>query len=161
MTVRLTIPDLGDFNDVEVIEVLVAPGDTVAVEDPLITLETDKASMDVPAEQAGEVVSVDVSVGDQVSQGDAVVTIEPMPLDVRERVPPIAPIAGFGSRPVRTRVPFVTVPARVEISVSDCREASSDLASANFACEWSHTRWTFSINFPGFGKTLWFTRWKM
>ena len=82
MTVKLTIPDLGDFKDVEVIEVLVAPGDTVAVEDPLITLETDKATMDVPAEQAGEVVSVDVSVGDRVSQGDAVVSIEPSAGDV-------------------------------------------------------------------------------
>jgi dihydrolipoamide dehydrogenase len=77
MTVQLTVPDLGDFKDVEVIEVLVAPGDIVAAEDPLITLETDKASMDVPAEQAGKVVSVEVSVGDRVSQGDAVLTIEP------------------------------------------------------------------------------------
>ena len=49
MTVQLTVPDLGDFEDVEVIELLVAPGDVVAVEDPLLTLETDKASMDVPA----------------------------------------------------------------------------------------------------------------
>ena len=61
MTVKLTIPDLGDFSDVEVIEVIAAPGDVVAVEDPLITLETDKATMDVPAEQAGTIVSVDVS----------------------------------------------------------------------------------------------------
>ena len=82
MAVQLTIPDLGDFDDVEVIEVLVAPGDTVAVEDALITLETDKASMDVPAEQAGEIISVDVSVGDRVSQGDAIVTIEPSASDV-------------------------------------------------------------------------------
>ncbi len=76
MAVRLTIPDLGDFQDVEVIEVLAAPGDVVAVEDPLITLETDKATMDVPAEQAGTIVSVDVSVGDRVSKGDPLVTIE-------------------------------------------------------------------------------------
>ncbi|HKJ19148.1 MAG TPA: dihydrolipoyl dehydrogenase [Woeseiaceae bacterium] len=77
MAIQLTIPDLGDFDDVEVIEVLVAPGDTVAVEEALITLETDKASMDVPAEQAGKIISVDVSVGERVSQGDAIVTIEP------------------------------------------------------------------------------------
>ncbi|MGI9249347.1 MAG: dihydrolipoyl dehydrogenase [Woeseiaceae bacterium] len=73
---QLTIPDLGDFDDVEVIEILVAPGDVVAVEDPLVTLETDKASMDIPASQAGKVVSVDVEVGDRVSAGMAVVTIE-------------------------------------------------------------------------------------
>ena len=77
MAIKLTIPDLGDFQDVEVIEVLVSPGDVVAVEDPLITLETDKATMDVPAEQAGTIASVDVAVGDRVSQGDSLVTIEP------------------------------------------------------------------------------------
>ncbi len=82
MATQLKIPDLGDFADVEVIEILVAPGDAVSVEDPLITLETDKASMDVPAEQAGTIVSVDVSVGDRVSQGDVVVTIEPSAAEV-------------------------------------------------------------------------------
>ena len=76
MTVQLTVPDLGDFEGVEVIEVLVAPGDVVSAEDSLITLETDKASMDIPASQAGKIVSVDVSVGDRVSTGSAVVTIE-------------------------------------------------------------------------------------
>lgn len=76
MAVKLTIPDLGDFKDVEVIEVVASPGDVVALEDPLITLETDKATMDVPAEQAGTIVSVDVKVGDRVSTGDPLVTIE-------------------------------------------------------------------------------------
>jgi len=74
---KLTIPDLGDFADVEVIEVIAAPGDVVAAEDPLITLETDKATMDVPAEAAGTIVSIDVKVGDRVSKGDPLVTIEP------------------------------------------------------------------------------------
>ena len=82
MAVHLKVPDLGDFADVEVIEILVAPGDVVAVEDPLITLETDKASMDVPAEQAGTIASVDVKVGDRVSQGDVIVSIEPSAADV-------------------------------------------------------------------------------
>ncbi len=77
MAVKLTIPDLGDFEDVEVIEVIASPGDVVAVEDSLITLETDKATMDVPAEVAGKVVSVEVSVGDRVSKGGPLVTIEP------------------------------------------------------------------------------------
>ncbi|MDH5619409.1 MAG: dihydrolipoyl dehydrogenase [Gammaproteobacteria bacterium] len=82
MAVKLTIPDLGDFESVEVIEVVVAPGDVVALEDPLITLETDKATMDVPAEQAGTIVSVDVSVGDRVSRGDPLVTLEASADDV-------------------------------------------------------------------------------
>jgi dihydrolipoamide dehydrogenase len=82
VVVKLTIPDLGDFEEVAVIEVIVAPGDVVAIEDPLVTLETDKAAMDVPAERAGKVVSVDVSVGDRVSKGDPLVTIETSGADV-------------------------------------------------------------------------------
>ena len=74
--IQLTVPDLGDFSDVEVIEILVAPGDSVEVEDGLVTLETDKASMDVPAFHAGTIVSVDVTVGDRVSTGSVVATIE-------------------------------------------------------------------------------------
>lgn len=75
-TRQLVVPDLGDFSDVEVIEVLVAPGDDVDVEASLVTLETDKAAMDVPASHAGKIVSVDVALGDKINAGDAVVTIE-------------------------------------------------------------------------------------
>jgi dihydrolipoamide dehydrogenase len=74
--VKLVVPDLGDFADVDVIEILVKPGDAVEIEDGLVTLETDKASMDVPASHAGKIVSVDVAVGDTVSSGDIVATIE-------------------------------------------------------------------------------------
>jgi dihydrolipoamide dehydrogenase len=95
--VKLTVPDLGDFSDVEVIEVLVAPGDKVAVEDGLVTLETDKAAMDVPASQAGTVVSVDVNVGDTVSTGDVVVSIE-----ASGDAPVVAPAQGDVSSETRT-----------------------------------------------------------
>jgi dihydrolipoamide dehydrogenase len=74
---ELRVPDLGDFADVEVIEVLVAPGETVEAEQGLVTLETDKASMDVPASHAGRVVSVAVRVGDKVSAGDVIAVLEP------------------------------------------------------------------------------------
>ncbi|HSR62281.1 MAG TPA: biotin/lipoyl-containing protein, partial [Gammaproteobacteria bacterium] len=66
---EVQIPDIGDFTDVEVIEVLVAEGDAVKKEDPLITLESDKASMDIPAPYSGKVVSITVNVGDRVSEG--------------------------------------------------------------------------------------------
>ena len=72
----LEVPDLGDFDEVEVIEVLVSPGDTVAKEDGLATLETDKAAMDVPASDAGTVKEVLVSVGDRVSAGTPVAVVE-------------------------------------------------------------------------------------
>ncbi len=82
MTVELIIPDLGDFEEVDVIEVLVAPGDTVAIEDALVTLETDKASMDIPATAAGKIVSVEVKVGDKVSGGTLVATLAPAASDI-------------------------------------------------------------------------------
>lgn len=73
---EVVVPDIGDFNDVDVIEVLVSPGDQIKAEDPLITLETDKATMDVPSPYAGVVKEVKIKVGDKVSQGVAVALLE-------------------------------------------------------------------------------------
>ncbi len=74
--VEVRVPDLGDFDAVDVIEVHVRPGDELAVEDPLITLETDKATMDVPAPRAGRVVEVAVSKGSKIASGDLILTLE-------------------------------------------------------------------------------------
>jgi len=74
--VELMVPELGDFADVEVIEVLVKPGDEIAIDGSLITLETDKASMDIPSTHAGKISSVEVKVGDKVNTGDVIATIE-------------------------------------------------------------------------------------
>lgn len=73
---EVTVPDIGDFKDVPVIEVMVRPGDPVNAEDPLITLESDKASMDVPAPRAGTVKELYLSVGDKVSEGSRILTLE-------------------------------------------------------------------------------------
>jgi pyruvate dehydrogenase E2 component (dihydrolipoamide acetyltransferase) len=73
----VAVPDIGDFTDVPVIEILVAVGDTVAAEDPLVTLESDKATMDVPAPFAGTVTEILVKVGDTVSEGTPIVVIAP------------------------------------------------------------------------------------
>jgi dihydrolipoamide dehydrogenase len=70
------VPDIGDFDDVPVIEILVSVGDSVAVEDPLVTLESDKATMDVPAPVAGVVKELSVSVGDRVSEGSLLLTLD-------------------------------------------------------------------------------------
>src|SRR5438105_14415758 len=75
--VSVEVPDIGDFEDVPVIEILVSPGDTVSVDDPLLTLESDKATMDVPAPFAGTIGELHVKVGDTVSQGTLLLTIEP------------------------------------------------------------------------------------
>jgi pyruvate dehydrogenase E2 component (dihydrolipoamide acetyltransferase) len=72
---EIAVPDIGDYTDVPVIEVHVAPGDVVAEEDPLVTLESDKATMDVPATASGKVQDVRVTVGDTVSEGTVVVVV--------------------------------------------------------------------------------------
>ncbi|HUA04030.1 MAG TPA: dihydrolipoyllysine-residue acetyltransferase [Solirubrobacteraceae bacterium] len=71
------VPDIGDFTDVPIIEILVSPGDEVAVDDPLLTLESDKATMDVPAPVAGTVGELLVKIGDRVSQGVKLLTLSP------------------------------------------------------------------------------------
>ena len=71
-TIDIVVPDLGDFDNVEVIEVLVSGGDSVAVEDGLVTIETDKASMDIPAPADGVIESLTIGVGDTVSTGDVI-----------------------------------------------------------------------------------------
>ncbi|MDA8110764.1 MAG: hypothetical protein M0015_19400, partial [Betaproteobacteria bacterium] len=68
-TLEVTVPDIGDFKNVEVIEVLVKPGDAVAKEQSLITLESDKATMEIPSPEEGVVKELKVGVGTKVSQG--------------------------------------------------------------------------------------------
>jgi pyruvate dehydrogenase E2 component (dihydrolipoamide acetyltransferase) len=75
-TTAVTVPDIGNFKDVPIVDVLVKPGDVVSVDDPLITLESDKASLEVPAPLAGTVRTIHVSVGDRVSQGSVILTLE-------------------------------------------------------------------------------------
>ncbi|NCV86779.1 MAG: dihydrolipoyl dehydrogenase, partial [Oxalobacteraceae bacterium] len=75
-TVELKVPDIGDFKDVEIIEVLVKPGDSISVEQSLITVESDKASMEIPASIAGKIVEMKVKLGDKVSEGSVLALIE-------------------------------------------------------------------------------------
>ncbi len=79
MAIEVKVPNIGDFAGVEVVEVLVKPGDRIVREAPLITLESDKASMDIPAPEAGQVQDVQVKVGDRVSEGDLILLMEPQP----------------------------------------------------------------------------------
>ena len=72
---QVTVPDIGDFDTVDVVEVLVTAGDAVAVDDPLITLESDKATMDVPSPKAGKVVEVKVKTGDTIGTGGGILTL--------------------------------------------------------------------------------------
>src|SRR6184192_4282075 len=74
--VEVKVPDIGDFKDVAVIEVLVKPGDTVKAEQSLVTVESDKASMEIPSSHAGVVKELKVKVGDKINQGDIVLSVE-------------------------------------------------------------------------------------
>jgi pyruvate dehydrogenase E2 component (dihydrolipoamide acetyltransferase) len=97
-TIPVTVPDLGDFSDVEIVEVSVKAGDTVRPESPLITLETDKAAMEVPAPAAGRVVEVRVRKGGRVSKGDVILMLETS--GEAAPVPPPADAAAVPAAPV-------------------------------------------------------------
>src|SRR5262244_1979401 len=74
--IDIKVPDIGDFKDVPIIEVFVKPGDVVKAEDSLITLESDKATMDVPSPAAGTVKQLKVKLGDKVREGSVILTLE-------------------------------------------------------------------------------------
>ena len=121
-TVQIKVPDIGDFKEVEVIEVMVAVGDTIKAEQSLITVESDKASMEIPASQGGVVKEVKVKVGDKVAKGSIVVVVEgsapaaasaaapaaakaevaPAAPAARAEAPAAAPTPAAGSRPAPT-----------------------------------------------------------
>ena len=105
----VTVPDLGGFKDVAVIDVLVKPGDTVAVEAPLLTLESDKATMDVPSPAAGRVVSVAVRSGDRVNTGTEVVVLEVEGASSTDQTQPRAVLRApepYGGEPYLDTVPL-------------------------------------------------------
>ncbi len=106
--IEVKVPDIGDFKDIPVIEVLVKPGDTVNVEDPLVTLESDKATMDVPAPAAGVVKDVKLKTGDRVSEGSLVLLLEAAegaPAAAPAAAPPPPPAASAAPAPVAAPVP--------------------------------------------------------
>ena len=76
MAQNISVPDIGDFKDVEVIEVLVKPGDKVNKNDPIVTIESDKSSLEIPSPSAGEIKDLKVKIGDKVSEGSLLATIE-------------------------------------------------------------------------------------
>ncbi len=106
--IEIKVPDIGDFKDVPIIEIMVKPGDTVEPEQSLITLETDKATMDVPAPAAGVVKEMKVKVGDKVSSGSLILMLETSAADAapapaaapKKSAPAAAPVATTPTAPV-------------------------------------------------------------
>ena len=76
MAQNISVPDIGDFKDVEVIEILVKPGDQINKNDPIVTIESDKSSVEIPSPSSGQIKDLKVKVGDKVSEGSLLATIE-------------------------------------------------------------------------------------
>ncbi len=120
--VQIKVPDIGDFKEVEVIEVLVAVGDTIKAEQSLITVESDKASMEIPASQGGVVKSIAVKVGDKVAEGAVVLEVELRPprKNPRPKPPGRLPPPRPPPRPRPPRRPPAAVRSR-----SKCRTSAT------------------------------------
>ncbi|WP_022951869.1 dihydrolipoyllysine-residue acetyltransferase [Leucothrix mucor] len=130
---NIVVPDIGDFDEVEIIEVLVAVGDRVEVEDSLITVESDKASMEIPSSDAGIVKEVKVSVGDKIAEGSLVITLEvdaaadaapaeaPVETPAPAAAPAPAPAAPAPAAPVAAAAPA----GPVEVLVPDIGDFDS------------------------------------
>src|SRR6516225_4793967 len=99
---EVKVPDIGDFKDVEVIEVLVKPGDRVTAEQSLITVESDKASMEIPSSAAGVVKEMRVKVGDKVSEGSLVLVLDG---EGGSAAPAPAPAPAAAPAPARAAAP--------------------------------------------------------
>jgi dihydrolipoamide dehydrogenase len=125
--VEVRIPDLGDFAAVDVIEVHAKPGDRIAVDDPLVTLETDKATMDVPATHAGTVVSMALKKGDKVSAGDLVLTLDATEPAALESARPDKRASAADGRAAPAAAPGTDVPtgARAKAAPTPTRVAAT------------------------------------
>jgi pyruvate dehydrogenase E2 component (dihydrolipoamide acetyltransferase) len=106
-TIEVRVPDIGDFKDVPVIEVLVKPGQTIAKETPLVVLESEKASMEVPSSVAGTVENVGVTVGDKVSEGSVLLTVRGDAAPPAEAPAAAASSAGAGGGTIELTVPDI------------------------------------------------------
>ena len=135
--IDVKVPDIGDFKDVPVIEVLVKPGDAVTIDQSLLTLESDKATMDVPSPAAGKVAEVVAKVGDKVSMGTLIARLESeeaeaaKPKSAPARPPTVPPPAKAGAAPApsrlrpRPRPAPIDITSRISATSPACRSSKS------------------------------------
>jgi dihydrolipoamide dehydrogenase len=132
-TIEIKVPDIGDFKDVPVIEVFVKPGDVVKAEDSLVTLESDKATMDVPAPAAGTVKDLRIKVGDKLSEGSVILTLETSGAGAAPAKPASPPPpTGETSRPAGASQAARTTEARASAPVPG---AATYSGKADIECE--------------------------
>jgi dihydrolipoamide dehydrogenase len=131
--IDVVVPDIGDFDTVEVIEILVKAGDTVKADQSLITVESDKASMEIPCAQAGVIKSVSVKVGDKVKQGSVIMTMEAVAASAPASAPVVAP-ASATAAPAAPAAPAATSTAPAPVVAAVAATASASLpAMASFS----------------------------
>jgi dihydrolipoamide dehydrogenase len=126
---EVRVPDIGDFDEVAVIEVLVKAGDTVVVEQSLITVESDKASMEIPSSQAGVVKELKVALGDKVRQGSVVLLLETAEAGVAAPAPAVAPVAppAAAMPAAPAPVPTPAAPAAAAAATATAYTGAADL----------------------------------
>ena len=122
--IDVSVPDIGDFKDVAVIEILVKPGDTVTVEQSLVTVESDKASMEIPCSHAGVVKEIKVALGDKINQGTLLLTLEAA---VAVAVPAAAPAAATAATAVAAPVAAASAAAPQPASYAGGADLECDL----------------------------------
>ncbi len=135
-TLEIRVPDIGEFDAVEVIEILIAPGDAVSVEQSLITLESDKATMEIPSTHAGTITEICVEMGSQVSEGDLIVRLEiaedSTTNSTTTEPPASAAVSAEEQQPAPTAQPEVNTEAKTETAPSVPDEPLPD---ADFAAD--------------------------
>ena len=133
--IEMTVPDIGGYDDVPVIEVLVAVGDTVQLDQGLVTLESDKATMEVPASAAGKIVELKVKVGDKLSEGSVVAIIESSDAPVSTPSPASAGQGGGGGKPdaMLSRTDESKIPPSQPSPASQGKGAQATAPQANAA----------------------------
>ncbi len=124
-TIDIVVPDIGDFKEVAIIELLVKPGDTVAAEQSLITVESDKASMEIPSSHAGVVKALKVALGDKVSEGSVILSLEVSAAAAPSAAAPAAP-SGPAATPA-SAAPVAAAPAPVASSFAGNADVNCDL----------------------------------
>ena len=137
MAIEVNVPDIGDFKDVPVITVLVKVGDTIAAEDPLIELESDKATMEVPSPVAGRIAAISVKVGDRVSEGALILTVEAEGVTAADAPAQDAPKQNIPDRPApaagSAAAPVAAAPAGGAITDSGFGKAHASPSVRAFA----------------------------
>jgi dihydrolipoamide dehydrogenase len=128
----IAVPDIGDFKDVPIIEILVKPGDTIAVDQSLVTVESDKASMEIPSSAAGVVKEIKVKIGDSVSQGSILLSIEASSAAAAPVASPAAPQFPAAATPAPAATPAVPAIAATPAAAPKSSGPVSDKPDADY-----------------------------